>query len=161
MVSLLDAPSDMYGKIMSWPDTLIIPAFELCTDCTLEDLKEIKKQLDGGANPRDLKMRLAYEVVRLCAGEKEAEHAQDSFISTFQKKDEATDALQIPIQNRTLEAILVEEEIVSSKGELRRLVEAGAVSDFETKTQLSMEAVKAGAKPGTYKIGKSRFVTLR
>jgi tyrosyl-tRNA synthetase len=63
MVSLLDSPEQMYGKIMSWTDGLIIPGFELCTDYTMDQISFVKEELKKGINPRDIKMRLAYEIV--------------------------------------------------------------------------------------------------
>lgn len=160
MINLLDTPADMYGKVMSWPDGLIVPGFELCTDCATLGVEHIKKELSEGGNPRDLKMKLAYEIVRLCVSQKDAEKAQEMFIATFQKKEVSEDILEVLGLNRTLETILLEQAIVSSKGELRRLVEAGAVTDFQHKTSIPLEDIKSTAKPGVYKIGKNRFIRI-
>lgn len=79
MVSFLDSSTEMFGKIMSWNDSLIIKGFELCTD--VEDFKIFEKQ-----NPRDAKMKLAYEIVKTYYGEKEAQKAEENFVNTFQKR---------------------------------------------------------------------------
>jgi tyrosyl-tRNA synthetase len=81
MISLVDIPVDMYGKIMSWTDGLIIPGFELCTDYTTLQVAFIEEELKQGVNPRDIKMRLAYEITKICTSEKQAKLAEDFFIS--------------------------------------------------------------------------------
>jgi tyrosyl-tRNA synthetase len=160
MVSLLDTPSDMYGKVMSWPDGLILPGFELCTDYTPLQLSNIKDELANGINPRDIKMRLAYEIVRTCTDEKDAQKAEETFVTTFQRREVAEDIAETIGKDRTLEEIFLDEHLVSSKADLRRLAEANAVIDFATKTPLDSNEIKEKAKPGTYKIGKNRFIKI-
>jgi tyrosyl-tRNA synthetase len=160
MVSLLDSPEQMYGKIMSWTDGLIVPGFELCTDYTPDQIIFVKNELEKGINPRDLKMRLAYEIVKSCTDDKSAQRAEEAFIATFQKKELHESITEISGNGKTLEEILIEENIVSSKSELRRLIEAGAVTNFETKEAVSIEESKEMAKNGVYKIGKSRIIRI-
>jgi len=77
MVSLKDSTDEMYGKIMSWTDGLILSAFELCTNVSTEEIKEIEKLLKLSAtNPKDLKMRLAKEVISIFHGEKKAKEGR-------------------------------------------------------------------------------------
>ena len=61
-ISLTDSAEDMFGKIMSWPDTIISVAMEILTDMTMDEVRKWEKDMVGGANPRDGKMKLAYEV---------------------------------------------------------------------------------------------------
>ncbi len=158
MISLLDTPADMYGKIMSWTDGMIIPGFELCTDYTMTQLAAVADELQKGINPRDIKMRLAFEIVKSCTDDKEAVKAEAAFVATFQQR-ESTDAIvNIAGKGRTLEDLLIEEDIVESKGSLRRLVEAGAISNFDTKEKITN--TKEVVQDGTYKIGKSRFIKI-
>ena len=64
MITLNDSPKNMFGKIMSWPDTMIALGFELCTNYSLDKIEEIKKKLqDTKHNPRDLKADLAKEII--------------------------------------------------------------------------------------------------
>ncbi len=160
MVSLIDTPEHMYGKIMSWTDGLIVPGFELCTDYTPSQIAVIADELAKGINPRDIKMRLAYEIVRSCTDEKSAQRAEEAFVKTFQKKESHESIHEIPANGRTLEAILIEESLTGSKSDLRRLVESKAVTNFETKEVITIEAVKKPAIAGVYKIGKSRIVRI-
>jgi tyrosyl-tRNA synthetase len=160
MISLLDTPSDMYGKIMSWTDGLIVPGFELCTDYTLEQVETITNEITQGINPRDIKMRLAFEIVKCCTSQKDAQKAEESFVATFQKKEASQTMTEIVGKGETLETILIRETIVVSKGEVRRLAEAGAISNFDTKDVLSIDQVKSEALPAAYKIGKNRFIKV-
>ena len=157
MIALTDTPADIYGKVMSWTDGMIVPGFELCTDYTPTQIKTISDELAQGINPRDIKMRLAFEIVKSCSSEKEAVVAENAFVATFQQR-EVTDAItEIAGNNRTLENILLDEKIIESKSALRRLLEAGAVSDFESKEKVSDATVML---TGTYKIGKNRFIKI-
>ena len=160
MVSLLDTPTDMYGKIMSWTDGLIVPAFELCTDASMEDVQNTARELAGGAHPRTIKMALAFEITKSIHGEKAAQNAQDFFVQTFQKKETPTDAEKISIDGKTLEDILIENSILTSKGEVRRMLEGGAIKNLTTDTVLAAEDAKKSPEAGVYKIGKAKFVEL-
>lgn len=159
MIALSDDPKDIYGKVMSWTDGMIVSGFELCTDYTPAQVAVVSDELAQGINPRDLKMRLAYEIVKSIAGDMEAKAAEEAFVATFQKK-ESVEAVEVNGNNRTLEHVLVQEGIVSSNGEVRRLAEAGAISNFDSKEVLTLHQVKSIALPGTYKIGKNRFVKV-
>ncbi|MBY0328803.1 tyrosine--tRNA ligase [Patescibacteria group bacterium] len=160
MISLIDTPEDMYGKVMAWTDGMIVSGFELCTDYTLEQTKAIAEELNAGINPRDIKMRLAFEIVRTCVDEKSARRAEESFVATFQKREVHQDIIEIKSNNRTLETILIEENLVSSKTEIRRLAEASAISDFENKKTLSASEVKSVIAPSVYKVGKKIFIRI-
>lgn len=159
MVSLLDTPADMYGKVMSWTDSLIVQGFELCTDYTPAQVAYVQEELSKGINPRDLKMRLAFEIVKSCSDEKEATKAEAAFVATFQDRTSNDSIQEIKHNNRSLEIVLVEEGIIASKSELRRLLAANAVTDFETKEKISEDTAKTVVK-GTYKIGKNRFIKI-
>lgn len=159
MIALSDAPNDMFGKVMSWTDGMIIPGFELCTDLSSGELKKVQEELQSGANPRDAKMRLAYEIVKSCVSEKDAEKAKEGFIATFQKK-EYVEADEIKANGKTFEMIFIESGVVASKSDLRRLCDGNAISNFDTKEVLSFTSIKNVATPGTYKIGKNRFIKI-
>jgi len=127
----LDAkPNDMYGIIMSWPDGTIGIAFELCTNIPYEEVKKITKELkDSQANPRDLKMRLAFEITKINHGEKLALEAQENFIRTVQNKEMPDDipSYKTKSKNITITELLLESKMVTSKNEARRLIEQGGI----------------------------------
>lgn len=157
MIALADAPHDIYGKVMSWTDGMIVPGFELCTDYTISQVATIADELKTGINPRDIKMRLAFEIVKSCTDEKTAQKAEEAFVATFQKRETTESIAEVKGNGRTLENILIEEAVVESKGALRRLIEAGAVTNFETKEKITETHT---VLHGTYKIGKNRFIKI-
>jgi len=164
MVSLLDTPEDMYGKIMSWSDGLILPGFELCTSYSLSQIENVKKELETGINPRDIKMRLAYEITKDCSSAEEAQKAEEIFVGTFQKneipKNIETFSSRKGSVTFSLEVLLGHYGIINSKSEVRRLVEAGAIRNLDTNEKIGVDAIKKVATPGTYKIGKNRFIKI-
>lgn len=130
IVFLNVSPNDMYGQIMAWSDGVLKSAFELCTNINIEGLAEINKSLDDkSVNPRDLKMRLAYEVTKINHGEYAAQAAQENFISTIQKKDLPSDINSWTAAKDIYNIVdlLVETKMAPSKTEARRLVEQGAI----------------------------------
>lgn len=161
MVALNQIPEDMFGKVMSWSDEVIIPAFELITDVPLEEVEEMSKKLSSGTNPKELKVRLAAEIVKMCHGAEAAEKAAESFENTFSKREFPEDAKVLEAdQGEKIIDVLVENKIVESKSELRRLIEAGAVSDFpDRKISDPNEAV--GDRERRLKVGKKTFLVLR
>jgi tyrosyl-tRNA synthetase len=123
-VFLDTTPSDMYGQIMSQPDEMIDILFVNNTLLSKQEIEEIKKM----ENPRDIKMRLAYEIVKTFSGDKEAMMAQDNFVSRFQKKV-ATDIEEflLPAGAMSIVDVLITVGFVTSKGEARRLIEQGGI----------------------------------
>ncbi len=146
-----DAPT-MYGAVMAQPDENMRQLF---IDCTRLSFDEIESILTA-ENPRDAKMQLAYEITRMYRGEVEAGEAQQIFIDTFQKGGVPEDVVEILpeyVEN------LIKAEIIASKTELRRLLEAGGVRNAETGEKLT-EIPEMVTEPRTLKIGKRRFVKL-
>ncbi len=160
MIALSDTPASIYGKVMSWTDGMIVPGFELCTDYTPDMVTNINTLIETGVNPRDIKMKLAREIVRVCYDDTQAQKAEDAFVATFQQKKVSDDTVVYSISKRTFEQIVIEEGIVDSKTELRRLTLDGAVRFLETDQKLSLEEIKTVAVPGVYKIGKKNIFTL-
>jgi tyrosyl-tRNA synthetase len=160
MIAISDSPSEMFGKVMSWNDSLIIPGFELCTDVHMETVASIEADIARGAlNPRDAKMRLAREIITTFYGEKEANAEQENFISTFSKKEIPDDVPEyVAGPDSNLIDIFTENKVVSSKGDFRRLVEEGAITNLSTDTKINNTNTKA--QEGVYRIGKKRFCKI-
>jgi len=131
MINLDEPAEEMYGKIMSWPDELIGVGFEICTDVPMVEVDKIKHELKAGGktNPRDLKMRLAFEVIKIYHGEKEAAKAQEYFVKTVQKGEMPNDVQIVPSQAPSVSIIdyLVEAGLATSKSDARRKIEQGGV----------------------------------
>lgn len=160
MLALSDIPEEMYGKIMSWTDELIISGFELCTDVPMEEIEMMAKSLElNKTNPRDLKMRLAKETISIFHGEKKAAQAEECFIKTFQKKEipENIEIITAGKQDLLVDLFLIN-KIVCSKTEFRRLIESGAVTNLDLDEKVSSHIEKV--KSGVYRIGKKRFCKI-
>lgn len=130
-INFTDAPDDMYGKVMSIPDDLIIPYFIHCTRTNFSAISEMEQGMRSDAlNPRDCKMTLAREIVTLYHGAQNAQNAQGAFISTFQKKQtpQSMPELTIHQPHMPLIDLLIEAKLATSKNEARRLIIQRAVS---------------------------------
>jgi tyrosyl-tRNA synthetase len=144
MISLVDAPEEMFGKVMSWTDEMIVKGFELCTTVSMAEIKNIESELQKGVNPRDLKLRLAGEVVKTFLGEAAAEKAQTYFVSTFSKKETPTEMPEIKPSVYDIITVLAEAKICTSKSDARRAIEQGGVKVNEEKVSDFAYQTKAG-----------------
>jgi len=154
MITLADSGENMFGKVMSWPDSLISIAFEICTRVSKSEAEKINQK-----GPRDAKMKLAYEIVKIYCGEKEAKKAEENFVKTFQKK-EIPDEIEEIIGEGLMGELLVSKKIIESMSQWRRLVDEGAIKKLSEKEETKITDYKAEALPGVYKIGKRRFVKI-
>ncbi|MCR4655387.1 MAG: tyrosine--tRNA ligase [Lachnospiraceae bacterium] len=165
-VGISEEPAVIYEKIMKIPDDKIIKYFDLCTDMHPSEVEKYQAALDGGENPRDVKMVLAHEITELYCGKENADAAEERFKSVFQKNQvpddipslalEGTDAL--PAGERII-AALVKGGYYKSKNEVRRLFSQGAASlnDEKVTDPGSITDVKNG---DVLKLGKNRFFSL-
>lgn len=152
VVTIVDESNNMFGKIMSIKDELIPKYFLLCTD--------VREEISKTENPRDSKMRLAYEIVKIYHGEKKAKEAQENFINTFSKGGIPDDILEVKIEEgANLVDVLISEKIVSSKTEFRRLVREGAITDMQKNEKVKDTESKVSKT--VYKIGKHRFIRIK
>ena len=157
----LDAsPADMYGKIMAQPDENIPQLFTDCTYLSIEDITGIKKELSGGTvNPKQIKARLAFEIVKIYHGEAAAQAAQKSFDKTFAKGGVPEDIQEVQLaKGQSLAEALIAAKVVESKTEWRRLILDGAVRT-EADEKITDPAF-APAATIILKVGKRRFVKI-
>ena len=160
VINLTDRPKDMFGKVMSVPDGLIMKYFTLATRAPLADLKGVEFQLKSGANPRDVKAKLAREIVKLYHNEKEALVAEEAFNRQFKDKEVPDDVREVRLSSARLDIVdlLVETKLVSSKSGARRMVEQGGVRiDGKKITSLGEVEVKSGS---VVQVGKRKFVRI-
>ena len=128
-ISLTDSAKDMFGKLMSIPDTLITRYYELLTDISDKELNVIKEELKSGSvNPRDIKLKLAFTITREYHGDNGAKYAQDEFINVVSNKGIPEDIPEIKAaQGKGILDLLVELNFSASKGEAKRLIQGGGV----------------------------------
>ncbi len=160
MVTMNDSPAEMFGKVMSWTDGVILLGFELCTDVSMEEIEKIRQEMAGGANPRDIKVRLAKEIVTIYHSRAEADKAEEEFVKTFKEGGlpEKIDEVKA-VNGELLSEISVRAGLVKSKGEFRRLVLEGAVSNQETNDKIIDPNWKV-ISTAIFKIGKRRFLKV-
>lgn len=119
---------NIFGKVMSIPDNLILKYFELLTDFTENEILEIKNKMEGGENPRDIKMRLAEEIVKLYHNEKEAKKAKENFIKIFSKKETPEEIKELKFAEfPDIVGVLLKTGFVKSKSQAWRLINQGAI----------------------------------
>ena len=154
-IGLTDEPSDLFGKIMSLGDDAIIPMFTLLTDVPLAEIETF----DITKEPMALKMRVAHTIVANLHSFEMAKKAELDFTNTFQKNEIPEDIKIIKVKEGTmLIDVFTQEEIVSSRGDFRRLVDEGAVTNLDTNEKINSHT--AVACTGVYRIGKKRFCKI-
>ena len=154
-ISLTDSANDMFGKLMSIPDTLIPKYYDLLTDITHEDLKSIEEQLESGnVNPRNIKLQLAHTITEEYHGKENADKAQEEFINVVSNKGIPQDIPSVTIENgKGILDLLLDLKFVQSKGEAKRLIQGGGVkidgnkiSDLNYTVNIESEAVLQAGK---------------
>ncbi|MGL6104853.1 tyrosine--tRNA ligase [Romboutsia sp.] len=151
----------MYQKSMEIPDELIIKYYNLVTDVHPDVVSEIEKDLkEDRRNPRDVKMELAKEIVRLYHGEDKANFAEERFKSVFQKGQIPVDILTVEAEKEgfDLAQIIVDNKLTPSKSELRRLVQQGGVKINGEKCT-DLQAVNPEGEL-VVQIGKKKFIKI-
>lgn len=128
-INLLDEPADMYGKVMSLLDELVLEYFMHATRVDLDEIVAMREQLAAGANPRDLKMRLGREIVGMYWGVEAAAAAEEHFKTVHQQGGVPEDMPELKVDwvQAPLVDVLVESKLCSSKSEARRQIEEGGV----------------------------------
>ncbi len=160
-IAITDTPEDMYGKIMSLPDTLISKYFKLCTYTPMSVISEIEKSIESGKeNPKNIKMRLAREIVEMYHGREKANLSEESFVKTFSEGGIPDSITEVSVsKGSSLVGVLVEQALVSSKSDFRRLVEGKAIEQME-RGEVVESVDSIINESGTYRIGKKRFIKI-
>ncbi len=129
-IGVAEGPAEMFGKVMSIPDDLIAPYYELCTDIDLDVIADLVKSLAEGANPRDAKASLAREITSIYHGEAAALAAEATFDRRFRDKtvadEDITDVAHVGASAELVDFLLAA-EILPSRSEVRRKVEEGGI----------------------------------
>lgn len=128
-ISLTDSAKDMFGKLMSIPDTLITRYYSLLTDVEQAELVKMDKEIESGSiNPRDIKMKLAHIITEEYHGKEGADKAQEEFINVVSNKGIPEDIESVKIDTeKSILDLLVDLKFVQSKGEAKRLIQGGGV----------------------------------
>ncbi len=159
-IDIMDAPSDMFGKVMSMTDDLIIKYFLLCTDVPLKEVDEIDKSLKAGDNPRDAKVRLAREIVALYHDNEAANRAEEEFVNVFKKGGVPEDMPTFKLNGeRNIIDLLELCCLIDSRGEAKRLIQQGGVKVNDEKVDDPNKVIhlKGGM---IVQVGKRKFAKI-
>jgi tyrosyl-tRNA synthetase len=171
-IGITEPPREIYGKVMSIPDSLIVDYFEMVTDVPEEEITEFKEQLKShSVNPMNLKKRLAHEIVGQFHGNRAAGEAEEHFQEQFQTRElhkmEARVSIGIEasaevIHRSNVPRWLVDNEFANSMSEAKRLLAQGAVQIIlpdGTRQVVRDENVEIRVGD-TIKVGKLRFAKI-
>jgi tyrosyl-tRNA synthetase len=158
-IGITDTPADMYGKAMSVPDTALPQYFELCTYTPVEIAREILAKIEKGGNPRDVKMRLAKEIVSIYHGEAAAARAEEEFVNIFQKGGMPDTMPEVHITERSeafeiVRKYFLDRKEEKSNAEIRRLFEQGAITKNDALKIDVHEIIEIG---DVVQVGKRRW----
>jgi len=158
-IPLLSTPEDMYGKVMSVPDRAMGYYFRLVTTWTPPEIEALEiGMVDGSLHPRDVKMKLAREIVSIYHDDEAAARAEQAFILVFQQGDIPIDMPEIVLErDQTVLDVLINANLVRSKSEGRRMVDQNAVRlDGETLNDPN----QLFPHPGVLQVGKRRYIRV-
>lgn len=164
LINLDDSPEEIFGKIMALDDASMFPVAEYCSEMNIQRLLLLKKEVAKGIlNPRDAKLEIAEEVVKVIYGPEAAKLSREKFIKIFSKKD--TLGVEIPFlklksSKASVLEIVLASKVVKSKSEARRLIKGGA---FRINGQIENRFDKVLFLSGgeTIRIGKHRFFRIK
>ena len=168
-VGVSDEPGDMFGKLMSIPDELMVTYMSLVTDASVRDVEALHKGLaDGSYHPAQAKRDLAERVVRIYHGADAAQTARAGFDRVFREKDRPEDIPEMRLPAGAvrdgkvwLPRLLTETGLVASNGEARRLIEQGGVRiDDQVAGDPGAEFDPAALPGVVLQVGKRRFLRL-
>ena len=160
-IGLTDSPSEIYGRTLSIPDSLIGRYFEFATEIPTDKLTAIENDLENGiSNPRDLKRELARELVTLYHDNDAALKAEQEFDALFIQKDEPDDMPEYKLaESEKLIGIMVKNGMVASNGEGKRMISQGGVRLDKEKVDDIHSTIEPG-KNVVLKVGKRKFLRI-
>jgi tyrosyl-tRNA synthetase len=163
-INLSDEPNEMYGKVMSVPDELIDTYLVHATRIPMGEIESMREGMNGGdLNPRDVKMRLAKEIVRMYHSEKSADEAEEYFVTAFSKREIPRDIPEVFVDGESEGVVdfVVRSGNAASKSDARRKIEQGGVSIGDEKVaDWALVLVKDSHNGKVMKIGKTGFVRI-
>jgi len=160
-IGITEEAATQFGKVMSIPDSLIIHYFELATDVSINKIQTIKKELKKGLNPRDAKLKLAFEIVKIYHGAEKAKKVQQEFEKIFSKREVPTDIPTFKVEEKPVKLVdlLGNFKLVSSRSEARRLIEQKAV-DVDGTTIFDVDEELTPHKNMIIKVGKRKWAKI-
>lgn len=165
-IAITDTPADMYGKVMSVPDSSLRNYFELCTYTPMDLVEEILGKIEKGGNPRDAKMRLAKEIVSIYHGESAAIKAEEEFIAVFQRGGMPDMIPDVSVTRETsvlgaVQHYFLQQKEEKSNAEIHRLFEQGAIALNDEKITGPDAKTKIPENGAVIKVGKRHWFRVK
>lgn len=159
-IPLLSSPEDMYGKVMSVPDKAMGAFFRLVSRWTPAEIEAVESELaTGKSHPRDVKMRLAREIVAIYHSETAAHEAEKAFVRVFQKGDVPDDMPEYLVQpGETVLDVLIAGQLVSTKSEGRRMLDQSGV---RLDGEVLHNPNELFPSEGVLQVGKRRYLRVK
>lgn len=163
-IGITDAPTEMFGKIMSISDDLMWRYFDLLSFRPIAEVAELKVQAQNGRNPRDIKIELAKELIARFHGQDAAEAAHQDFIQRFSNKALPDDIPEVTLtlagDSLPIAVLLKEAGLVESTSEALRMIKQGAVKlNGDTKVEDSKQEFTKGSST-IFQVGKRKFAKV-
>ncbi|HCA60084.1 MAG TPA: tyrosine--tRNA ligase [Blastocatellia bacterium] len=161
-IGIEELPGEMFGKVMSISDELMWRYYELLTDLSPTEIAGLRSQVEGGENPRNLKVRLAKLIITDFHSAADAEAAEEDFNRRFVQKEVPDDIelKQMPVGTYRLAELLAETGLAASKGEAKRLIEQGGVKIDGEKASNSAAEISVSDNEILMQVGKRKFLKL-
>lgn len=160
---LEDSPEEVFGKVMSIKDEIILTYFEMGTNVAKEVIEDARKRLASGENPMELKRELARVIVKELCGKAEVEAAEEFFQKTVVEKKVDENAPEVRWDKETITVedlirIMVELGMATSNGEAKRLVEQGGV--YLNEVRVEKKSVELPLGKGVVRVGKRKYIQI-
>ena len=157
-ISLTDSAKDMYGKLMSISDNLILKYFSLLTEVSNAELKQIEEQMKT-SNPRDIKMKLAYTITEMYNGEVAAKEAEQNFIKVVQNKEIPDDIPAVKLnEDISLIDFISNFDKTLSRSDIKRLASSGALKINSEKQSNPNFMITKNMLPVIIQYGKRKYI---
>ena len=162
-IGITDTPNEMFGKVMSISDDLMWRYYDLVSFRPLEEIAELKARVEGGENPRDIKIMLAKEIIARFHDDAAAEGAHQDFIQRFQKNAIPDDMPELEIalsdEGIAIGNLLKEAKLVGSTSDAMRMIKQGAVKINGDKVEDTRLVITEKGE-NVYQVGKRKFARI-
>ncbi len=162
-IGIDETPDEMFGKIMSISDELMWRYYELLSFRPMQEIEQFKKDIDGGANPRDIKFLLGEEIVERFHDAEAAGKVRENFISRFKKKEIPDDLPEIEVKavdgSIAIANLLKEAGLTQSTSDAMRMIKQGAVKKDGERIDDKSHQTAAG-ETGVFQVGRKRIARV-
>jgi len=159
-IGITEPPNQIYGKVMSIPDELVVKYYKLVLYYDDVELKKVEEEMKE--RPRDTKAKLAYEIVKLFWSQEDARRAEEEFNRVFREKGVPDEIPEYKITEKGIWIVelLANSGLVSSRSEARRLIKQRAVKLDDVVIDDESEIIKLESKEAILRVGKRKFLKL-